>query len=528
LFWTVVLVASNTLIHSYFNILDMKSAIVLLGAAAGVAMANPGMGYLMRNLAKRQAAPNQTLPLIGDLVTVGAVTPVGKLVEGCLQDASGASCEVATPKTYVAPGELGSTACAKDTCCVWNYVAADLVELYTNENGTCNDYARAAVRLGFHDACAWSLTTGPGGADGSLVLGADEINRPENNGLQTIRTTAQGFLTKYGRYGVGAADLVQFMHNVAVVTCPLGPRQITLIGRDSSNLLPPEGLLPSTTSPVTDLLNLFVNKTIGTIDIISLIGAHTTATQRFVDPTAPGPLDTTNGIWDVIFYAEVLAPVTPPGTFRLPSDNAFSLDNRTDHGFTVFSDPATGQQVWNAFYSRAYLRLSLLGVDKINELTDCTEVLPNAQPVFSLKQIAPSNSASVVNFPTTSAYYAPTQTVYTTSTIYGPSSWAYTEKGVTKWSTTLAPISTTVCPIDQVKTTTTPSPSPVYNYPKSSSSVPYPVKVTSSPVAYGHGTAAGTGTGAYKTPVAAQFTGAANKNSFGLAALAGAAAVALF
>ena len=36
---------------------------------------------------------------------------------------------------------------------------------------------------------------------------------------------------KYKSYGISAADLVQFAHNVAAVTCPLGPRTLTYIGR---------------------------------------------------------------------------------------------------------------------------------------------------------------------------------------------------------------------------------------------------------------------------------------------------------
>jgi manganese peroxidase len=207
---------------------------------------------------------------------------------------------------------LGSALCKADTCCVWDFVSNDAVQLFTNTSGTCNSLARAAVRLGFHDAGAWSVSTGPGGADGSLILNSDEIARSENNGLQDIRTVALSLLKKYEGFGVGAADLVQFLHNVAVVVCPLGPRQLTFIGRDSSALVPPTGLLPDTNSPVTDLLNLFLNKQIGTVDLISLIGAHTTATQRFVDPAKAGPLDTTDGIWDVAFYSETLGTSPPP------------------------------------------------------------------------------------------------------------------------------------------------------------------------------------------------------------------------
>lgn len=215
-------------------------------------------------------------------------------------------------QTYTPPGKLGSNECAKDTCCVWDFISIELVKLFTEKDGTCNDLGRASVRLGFHDAAAWSKTTGPGGADGSLLLNSDEIKRSENNGLQDVRTKGLELLAKYKKYGVGAADLVQFMHNLAVVVCPLGPRQLSFVGRTDNALIPPQDLIPKTTAAVTDLLQLFLDKTIGTIDLISLIGAHTTATQRFVDPAASGPLDSTIGVWDVAFYTEILAPKPAP------------------------------------------------------------------------------------------------------------------------------------------------------------------------------------------------------------------------
>jgi hypothetical protein len=320
-------------------------------------------------------------------------------------------------QTYTPPGKLGSDACAADSCCVWDYISNELVELFTNKDGTCNDLARASVRLGFHDAGAWSKTSGFGGADGSLILNEEEIARPENAGLAGAAAAGQALLKKYP---VGAADLVQFMHNVAVVTCPLGPRGLTYIGRKDSSKSP-TGLLPDTTSSVDILLELFANKTIGTIDLISLIGAHTTASQRFFNPAKAGPLDTTNGVWDVAFYSESLGGAAPqPGTFRLPSDHEFSLDNRTARGFTVFSDPATGQATWNAFYAKAYTRLSLLGVNNINDLTDCTKVLPPSKPVFPIPASNSSSSSSVSRASTSSV--SSSATVHASATVTSSSS----------------------------------------------------------------------------------------------------------
>jgi hypothetical protein len=58
-------------------------------------------------------------------------------------------------------------------------------------------------------------------------------------------------------------------------------------------------------------------------------------------------------------------------------------DNQTAAGFGIFGDPSTGQTNWNNFYSRAYLRMSLFGVNNINKLTDCTQVLPSFLSTFS-------------------------------------------------------------------------------------------------------------------------------------------------
>jgi manganese peroxidase len=216
-------------------------------------------------------------------------------------------------QTYTPPGALGSYACAKDTCCVWDYVVKDLIQLFTACDGTCNALARAAIRGGFHDAGAWDLNSSFGGADGSLFLSSDEISRPENNGLQTWRTTLLGLLSKYSQYGVGAADLAQFAHNAAVVICPLGPRTLTYVGRDSSSQSNLPNLLPDTHSSADILISLFQNKSTSFVDLIALIGAHTTANQFFVDTTKAGqPLDSTPGIWDVLFYQEVLNGAPPP------------------------------------------------------------------------------------------------------------------------------------------------------------------------------------------------------------------------
>jgi hypothetical protein len=132
-----------------------------------------------------------------------------------------------------------------------------------------------------------------------------------------------------------------------------------------------------------NLIDLFANKTIQSIDLVALIGAHTAGKQRFFDTTqANKPFDATPGVWDVAFYSDLIAGRTPEGTFHLPSDGKFSARvNGTRNAFLAMAngfpaDNSAGQIQWNGLYSKGYVRLSLLGVKNIQGLTDCTKVLP--------------------------------------------------------------------------------------------------------------------------------------------------------
>ncbi|KAF4835590.1 Versatile peroxidase VPL1 [Colletotrichum tropicale] len=267
-------------------------------------------------------------------------------------------------------------ACAADTCCIWKYIADDLATTFRGESGRCTDFARAAIRLGFHDAAGWSKGTGNlGGADGSIVLSSSEASRVENKGLEEIIEQTKTWYNKYKQYGISMADLIQFSANAATVVCPLGPRVRTFIGRKDSSVAAPPNLLPDVNSPADALIDLFNNKTISSYGLISLIGAHTTSQQRFVDPSRSGdPQDSTPGVWDVKFYSETIGNA-PPRVFKFNSDVALSKYPSTSAQFAAFAGPG-GQAAWNAAYAHEYVRLSLLGVYNINDLTECTKSLP--------------------------------------------------------------------------------------------------------------------------------------------------------
>ncbi|KAH9217084.1 heme peroxidase [Leptodontidium sp. 2 PMI_412] len=338
----------------------MKFSSILLGASAVVyTAACPGTDKALRDLnnklqTREALGPNDSDEMIGDLATVGGVTTVGKTVQDILLG----NVDPYTDEPWVGllPAK-GSARCAQDTCCIWKWIAQDMEAKFKGVSGRCNRFARAAVRLGFHDAGAWSKTTGFGGADGSLIL-AGEITRPENNGLQEIVGVTQAWYNTYKKYGVGMADLIQMGANVATVVCPLGPRVRTFVGRKDSSTPNANNLLPPVTGSADFLIELFENKTIKAHGLAALVGAHTTSQQHFVDPSrALDPQDSTPGVWDVKFYGQTTG-TAPKRVFKFPSDVALAAHPK-------ISD-------------------DLLGVNNINDLAECTRVLPAAKKTFNL------------------------------------------------------------------------------------------------------------------------------------------------
>ncbi|KAH6654043.1 peroxidase [Truncatella angustata] len=354
------------------------------------ALAYPGMGKQLAEIKARQsdADESDSTELIGDLLTLqdADLSTVGKNVKELLL--GGGNPE--SSETYRGVPALKSAACAKDTCCVWKYIADDMAQLFRGSSGRCTKWARAAVRLGFHDAGGWSKQTAaqglPGGADGSICLN-DELTLPENQGLQDIGAKMKEWYAKWhdqqGFSTVTMSDLIQMSANVATVVCPLGPRVRSFVGRKDSSVQNPR-LLPSPFQEADALIQLFEDKTISPHGLVALLGAHTTSQQFFVNTSRAGdPQDSTPGVWDVLFYGQTLGTApTPQRVFMFPSDVSLSQHPSTKPEFQAFAGSG-GQQHWNEDYAREYIRLSLLGVNNINNLTECTKVLPSAITRYS-------------------------------------------------------------------------------------------------------------------------------------------------
>ncbi|KAK4681271.1 hypothetical protein QC764_105970 [Podospora pseudoanserina] len=358
----------------------MKASSIATALAGGITMLSAAVQAdpVMMNSSVLEAlheADRRPQELIGDLqwLKPRQMGPVSHLIRSILVD--GFDAQSNEHYQYVPP--LRSAACARDTCCVWWYIAKEMSQLFRGTDGQCTDAARGAIRTGFHDAGAWSKTTGDfGGADGSIVHAPEEMLRRPNKGLQEIVQQYKFWYDRWSHFGVSMADLIQMGANVATVVCPLGPRIRSFVGRRDNFKPAPDGLLPSPFDPPDKVVAMFRAKTIQPLSLAALLGAHSTSRQRFFNPARAGaPQDSTPGVCDVLFYRQTLAARSPPDVFRLPSDVVLAEHPLLFPAFKAFAGPG-GQALWAHEYARAYLRLSLLGVFNINNLTDCTRVLP--------------------------------------------------------------------------------------------------------------------------------------------------------
>lgn len=226
----------------------------------------------------------------------------------------------------------------------------------------------------FHDCGTWSTDQGnTGGCDGSLILANEAFTRSENNGLQDISTKLLNLARKWN---VGVADIIVVAANVAVKTCPLGPKINTFVGRKDSSVPAPDGKLPDMHAAGESLRLLFLAKGLSANDLAALIGAHTSSKSFHQTPAGVGdigsPQDSTPGIWDVKYYSEVTSPA--PGDFVFESDKNLAANPIVGKEFSGF---VNNQGKWTSAFADAMFRMSLFGVPggKSN-LIDCTGILP--------------------------------------------------------------------------------------------------------------------------------------------------------
>lgn len=296
------------------------------------ALGYPGLDHTIAKLQARHGSPLQSrsTELLGDLQDNNALTAVGSEIKAILQGASA----VADGSTYTPPAALASAACTQSTLCIWSHIIGDLSTAFTD----CTALARGAIRQGFHDAAAWDRDSAYGGADGSLLLSDDELARPENRGLEDIAAQTKAWHGRYAGYNISMADLVQTAAVTATVSCPGGPRIRHFVGRKDDGRPGPTGKLPLPEQDAQTLIDLFAAKTFTADGLVALVGAHTVARQRFVDPGRyDAPQDSTPAVWDSAFYAQTLGGDNETGVLIFHSDWSISGHEATKERFGEFA-----------------------------------------------------------------------------------------------------------------------------------------------------------------------------------------------
>jgi hypothetical protein len=318
---------------------------IIAGGLVGTAAAFPSMTELKAAVSKRQFSGSTEL--LGDLATLkdSELTTAGKDIKAILLGRGDGQ----STADYKAPA-YDSAECKKDECCVWHYVAEELYGLmYDSATGTCNDFARASIRMGFHDAAAWNKQSSWGGADGSLLL-SNEMSRQENAAMNPAGAKMKGIFAKYEPRGISMADLLQVGAKVGVLACPGGPRIRTFIGRPDDATPAPVGLLPPAFFTADQIIDLFADKTVSPGGIVALIGAHT-ASRNHTAPGAPAPpQDRTPGKWDTEYFDEHLRTNASAGVFRFPSDVSLARSSKTKPVFQQFSAQKGAWDEVSAFF----------------------------------------------------------------------------------------------------------------------------------------------------------------------------------
>ncbi|KAI1410437.1 putative class II peroxidase [Hypoxylon sp. FL1857] len=355
----------------------MKVSTFWAAIAVPQALAYPGMGKTMAEIQARGefGLGRRSTQLLGDLTTSGInLTSQGSAIKTILEGASA----IAGSHTYSPPGALTSKTCMESTLCIWYYIIQDLQSAFVYDQG-CTDLARGAIRLGFHDAATWDIFSSYGGADGSILL-SDELSRSDNLGLAETGAQTKAWYEKYKSYGIGMADLIQTAAMTATVSCPGGPRIRLFVGRNDDSRAGPTGKLPHHWQDAPALISLFEAKTFTPSDLVALVGSHTASKQRFVDVSRKGtPQDTTPTVWDTDFYSQTIAGNNKT-ILILHSDKSLSNYSSTANAFKTFAG-SNGQALWSPAYAQAYFRMSLLGVNNLNNLTEITQVLPLPRPI---------------------------------------------------------------------------------------------------------------------------------------------------
>ncbi|KZW03321.1 Mn peroxidase MNP6 [Exidia glandulosa HHB12029] len=294
------------------------------------------------------------------------------------------------------------------SCCVWYDVLDDIQENLF-DGGECGEEAHESIRLAFHDAVGYSLSSkwanfgrnSAGGADGSIMKFDDiELAYSGNAGLDEIVESQKYFANTHK---VSYGDIIQFTSSVALSNCPGSPRVQFLAGRGNATVPAPESTLPSPWDSVPKILMRMADAGFTPDEVVALMASHSLGGQDNVDKKKAGwTFDTTPNKLDSQFFLETLLKGTDKGRQVTGSSPSPGLE----HQFRLQSDYALARSpitscTWQSFvgnpalmskeFGKAMEKLALVGQTAAS-LTDCSEVIPTPE-VFTDAPMYPAGKS---------------------------------------------------------------------------------------------------------------------------------------
>ncbi|KAH1099121.1 hypothetical protein J1N35_016042 [Gossypium stocksii] len=209
------------------------------------------------------------------------------------------------------------------------------------------------LRLAWHDAGTYDVSTKTGGPNGSL-RNEEEFAHGANSGLKIAIDFCEEVKAKHPK--ITYADLYQLAGVVAVEVTG-GPTIDFVPGRKDSNICPREGRLPDAKRGAPHLRDIFYRMGLSDKDIVALSGGHTLGRAHPERSGFDGPWTSEPLKFDNSYFVELLKGESE-GLLKLPTDKALLDDPEFRKYVELY---AKDEDAFFRDYAESHKKLSELG-----------------------------------------------------------------------------------------------------------------------------------------------------------------------
>ncbi|KAL4280247.1 hypothetical protein GQ457_03G001940 [Hibiscus cannabinus] len=209
------------------------------------------------------------------------------------------------------------------------------------------------LRLAWHDAGTYDVSTKTGGPNGS-IRNEEECSHGANNGLNIALGFCEEVKTNHPK--ITYADLYQLAGVVAVEVTG-GPTIDFVPGRKDSNICPKEGRLPDAKRGAPHLRDIFYRMGLSDKDIVALSGGHTLGRAHPERSGFDGPWTSEPLKFDNSYFVELLKGESE-GLLKLPTDKALLDDPEFRKYVELYSKD---EDAFFRDYAESHKKLSELG-----------------------------------------------------------------------------------------------------------------------------------------------------------------------